>query len=216
MKKFFIFLVMAVVTANLSAQEEEVSYKIADSSYRINIGPKVGVNYATMSGLPSNFALNPKGGIGFQGGVAANVHFGRYKNNAKSPGGTGPFGIQVEAMYSQRTIKTDVEDLKLSAFEVPVLAQYFVIPELSIEVGPTITGIISSSPDKIKSGNVFISTGELKGLDVMLTAGIGYKHKSGFTASARYNLGMSKLASNFEGKVSTVAISIGWLFSLVD
>ena len=185
---------------------------IIDSSYRINIGPKVGVNFATMSGLSDEFNLNPKSGLGFQGGLAANIHFGR--RTERSEGGTGLFGIQVEAMYSQRTIKTDIEDLKLSYFEVPILAQYYVMPELSIEVGPTIAGTLSSSPDEIKTGTMTISTGELKGFDVMLTAGVGYKHKSGFTASARYNLGMSELAGNFNGKVSTVSVSIGWMFSL--
>ena len=61
----------------------------------------------------------------------------------------------------------------------------------------------------------YIKTGEIKALDVMLSAGVGYKHRSGFTASARYNLGMSELAGNFAGKVSTVSVSIGWLFKVV-
>ena len=125
------------------------------------------------------------------------------------------------AMYSQRTIKTDAENLKLSYFEVPILAQYYVTPDLSIEVGPSITGSLSSSPDKMKFNSVLISTGELKGFDVMLTAGVSYKlkvsnkHENCLTASLRYNLGMSKLAGNFDGKVNTVTVSVGWLFSLV-
>ena len=214
MRKFFILLVMTAFTVSLSAQEGEIlEENIIDSSYRINIGPKVGVNFATMSGLSDEFNLNPKSGLGFQGGLAANIHFGR--RTERSEGGTGLFGIQVEAMYSQRTIKTDIEDLKLSYFEVPILAQYYVMPELSIEVGPTIAGTLSSSPDEIKTGTMTISTGELKGFDVMLTAGVGYKHKSGSTASARSNLRMSELAGNFNGKVSTVSVSIGWMFSLV-
>lgn len=222
MRKILILLALTVFTINVSAQEEDaVTDNIIDSSYRIYLGPKVGFNMASMSGLSDEFALNPKSGIGFQGGLAANIHFGRYKGREKSPGGTGAFGIQVEAMYSQRTIKTDAENLKLSYFEVPILAQYYVIPDLSIEVGPTITGSLNSSPDEIKFNNVLISTGELKGFDVMLTAGVGYKlkvsnkHENCLTASLRYNLGMSKLAGNFEGKVNTVTVSIGWLFSLV-
>lgn len=215
MKKYLFFLVMTVLAVNLSAQEEEEIFNgsLVDSPYRIYIGPKVGVNFSTMSGLPEEFKLNPKSGLGYQGGIAGNIHFGR--RTKKSDGGTGLFGIQVEALYSQRVIKTDVEDLKLSYFEVPILAQYYVIPTLCIEVGPTIAGSLSSSPDEMKSDNIVIATGELKGFDVMLTAGIGYKHKSGFTASARYNLGMSKLAGNFEGKVSSFTVSVGWLFSLI-
>lgn len=204
-------MLMTVLTVNVSAQEEIVG--ILDSPYRIYLGPKVGVNFASMSGLSDNFGLNPQSGLGFQGGLAANIHFGR--RTEKAEGGTGLFGIQVEAMYSQRTIKTDVENLKLGYFEVPILAQYFVMPDLSIELGPTIAGTLSASPDEMKAKNVVLATGELKGFDVMLTAGVGYKHKSGFTASARYNLGMSELAGNFNGKVSTVTVSVGWLFSLI-
>ena len=40
MKKYFILLVMAVFSASLVAQEEEImSDEIVDSSYRINLGP---------------------------------------------------------------------------------------------------------------------------------------------------------------------------------
>lgn len=213
MRKFLIFMFMAVFSVSLFAQEDLFEDDLMDSSYRIYVGPKAGVNFASMSGLSDEFALNPKSGIGFQGGLAAGIHFGR--RTEKAEGGTGQFGILLEAMYSQRTIKTDAEDLKLSYFEVPVLAQYFVIPSVSLELGPTIAGTLSSSPDIMKIQNTTIVTGELKGFDVMLTAGVGYKHKSGFTASARYNLGMSELAGNFNGKVSTISVSIGWMFNLV-
>jgi hypothetical protein len=213
MKKYFILLVATVFAVSLFAQEEEIiGDEIIDSSYRINVGPKIGINFSSVSGL-TNFDLNPKSGLGFQGGLTANFHFGR--RTPKSEGGTGLFGIQVEAMYSQRTIKTDAEDVKLSYVEVPILAQFYLMRELSIEVGTTLAGPLSSSPDEMKVGNAHIFTGDLKGFDAMITAGIGYTHRSGFTASARYNLGMSELAGNFDGKVSTVTVSVGWLFSLV-
>ena len=209
MKKFFISLLASILAIGLQAQEGFGSSDAKDSSYRIYLGPKVGTNLATMSGMD---ALNPAMGIGFQGGLAANIHFGR--RTEKADGGTGRFGLQVEALYSQRTIQTDYENLKLSYFEVPILAQFYALPVLSIEVGPTIVGSLSSSPDEMQVGNLTYATGDLKGFDVMISAGVGYTHKSGFTASARYNLGMSELAGNFHGKVSTFSISIGWLFNL--
>lgn len=210
MKKFFMSMLMSLLAIGLYAQEGFGDFNVMDSSYRIHLGPKVGVNFGTMSGMD---VLNPAMGMGFQGGLAANFHFGR--RTEKAEGGTGRFGVQVEALYSQRTIKTNYENLKLGYFEVPILAQYYVLPELSIEVGPTIVGSLSSSPDEMQVGNLTYATGELKGFDVMISAGVGYKHKSGFTASARYNLGMSELAGNFDGKVSTFSVSVGWLFSLI-
>lgn len=224
MKKILLLMLVVISTANTFAQFRK-GYEDVDNDapFRISIGPKVGMNMASMSGLQDEFALNPSSGMGFQGGLAANIHFGRRTPKAK--GGTGLWGVQVEALYSQRTIKTDFEDLKFNCLEVPVLAQYYILPSLCIEAGPTFVTTLSSSPDEIfiqrfedtptSITDLTIKTGEIKAFDVMLSAGVGYKHKSGFTASARYNLGMSELAGNFAGKVSTVSVSIGWLFNVV-
>lgn len=222
MKKFLILLVMAVLAVDLSAQvvvelegDSEVGTDFVsniDSPNRIYLGLKAGGNFASMNGLPNEFGLNEKSGIGFQGGLVAGMRFGRW--TPKTSGGTGRFGVQLEAMYSQRTIKTDIENLKLNYFEVPILAQYYVTRDICIELGPTIAGTLSASPDEMKSGNMTIATGDIKGFDVMLTGGVSYKHKSGFVASARYNYGMSELAENFTGKISTVSVSVGWTFNL--
>lgn len=216
MKKKLLLLLIVFFTVNVFGQG-------IDRPFRILIGPKMGMNMASMSGVQDEYTLNPSSGIGFQGGLAANFHFGRRSEYAY--GGTGLWGVQVEAMYSQRSIKTDIEDLNFSCLEVPVLAQYYISPSFSIEVGPTFVTTLSSSPDEIFIPNfeetstsitdLTIKTGEIKAFDVMLSAGVGYKHRSGFTASARYNLGMSELAGNFAGKVSTVSVSIGWLFKVV-
>ena len=230
MKKFLLLVLVVFAATNAFSQTIRKSNEGVESftgpidpTFRVLIGPKVGMNMAMMSGLQDEYALNPSNGMGVQGGLAANIHFGR--RTPKADGGTGLFGLQVEALYSQRTIKTDIEDLKFSCLEVPVLAQYYITPSLCVEAGPTLVTTLSSSPDKIFIQNfedtstsitdLTIKTGEIKALDVMLSAGVGYKHKSGFVASARYNLGMSELAGNFAGKVSTVSFSIGWLFNVV-
>ena len=216
MKKKLLLLLIVFFTVNVFGQG-------IDRPFRILIGPKMGMNMASMSGVQDEYTLNPSSGIGFQGGLAANFHFGRRSEYAY--GGTGLWGVQVEAMYSQRSIKTDIEDLNFSCLEVPVLAQYYISPSFCIEVGPTFVTTLSSSPDEIFIPNfeetstsitdLTIKTGEIKAFDVMLSAGVGYKHRSGFTANARYNLGMSELAGNFAGKVSTISVSIGWLFKVV-
>lgn len=217
MKKLFAFLTLAVCSLSLAAQEADI-FEIGDdkldSDNRISIGPKAGINFASMSGLGDEYKLDPKGAIGFQGGLAANFHFGR--RTSKSDGGTGLWGIQVEALFSQRTIKTEgSDDLKFSCLEVPILAQFYATPSFCIELGPTFSGTLSSSPDQLECGDLAYKTGDLKAFDVMLTAGVGYKHKSGLTVGGRYNLGMSELAGNFEGKVSTFTVSVGYLFNLI-
>lgn len=61
---------------------------------------------------------------------------------------------------------------------------------------------------------MYLSLLRTERFDVMLTAGVGYKHHSGFTASARYNLGMSKLTVILMVKVNTqllyIIFQVGW------
>ena len=117
MGKKFLLLVLAILgTANLFAQTVKKGDGPIDASYRISVGPKVGMNMGMMNGLQDEYALNPSNGMGFQGGLAANFHFGR--RTTKALGGTGLWGVQVEALYSQRTIKTDIEDLKFSCLDL--------------------------------------------------------------------------------------------------
>lgn len=187
--------------------------------YVLSIGPKVGANYSLASD-PDDMELGIGGSIGYSAGLAVNLRFARPEGR---PIGSERFGVQVEALYAQRTLSNDYDDIKLSCFEVPVLFQWYVIPTFAIEVGPTFTGAFSSSPDRLVGHSEdqyyyytsVMRTDKIKAYDVMLTVGATYKHRSGFTASLRYNMGNSDIAGNFETKVSTVSLGIGWLFSVI-
>lgn len=209
MKKFFVSMLMSLFTIGLYAQEgfgefSGNSVNVMDPSYRIYLGPKFGVNFSTMSGIDE---LNPSAGVGLQGGLAANFRFGR--RTEKAQGGTGRFGLQVEALYSRRSISTDYVDVSMNCFELPILVQYYFVPSWSIEVGPTVC-FSSPTVDNYNAGNYRF--GADSSADVMISAGIGYRHKSGFMANARYNRGLNE--SFVTGKVSTFSLSVGWLFSL--
>lgn len=220
MKKLSMLVVALVGATSLFAQEpvwgEGVGVDVAasDRSYRISIGPKVGVNFSTMSGNPDGVDMGAKMGIGFHGGAVLNAHFGR--RNSVGSGGTGMFGLQVEALYSQHTIKTDGSDnLSLSYFEVPVLFQFYPIADFCIEVGPTIAGTLGRSPDELVFTNATLGTKDLKGYDVKLSVGAMYRVKNGFTVGARYNLGTSDLAGNLPCKISAFQVSLGWMFNII-
>lgn len=219
-KHVFFSLIAVLAAVGVSAQglEElpEENYRIGggvvEKSFVLSVGPKLGINYS-MAGDPDLLSLGMGGSAGFDGGIAANIHFGRRK--ISSPSGTGWFGLQLEAQYSLRTLTTNDDNLRLKGIVVPLLAQFYVHPNLCIEVGPTFYGGFGASPAAIKYDNIFFSTGELRGNDIMLTLGIGYKSRRGFTASVRYNMGNSNLAPNFTTKVSTISVGIGWMFSVV-
>ena len=115
---------------------------------------------------------------------------------------------------SGRISKTNSEDIKLTYFEVPILLKFYVTPNLNIEVGPNICGSLSSSPDYIEDSNTRIATGDLKGFDLKVTAGVSYELKNGLYASLRYHLGTSDLAGNFPCKVSAASLTLGYKFNI--
>ncbi len=179
--------------------------------YTIAVGPKVGFNYS-IAGDPEDMNLDMSGKAGFTAGVAANLRFGR---PAGRPFGTERFGVQLEAMYAMRSLSTSVDDITMNCFEIPVLFQWYFLPALALEVGPTFTGAFSASPKSFPYNNTVYQMDKVKAYDVMLSIGLNCKLKKGFTAEFRYNLGNSNMAGNFETKVSTISLGIGWLFTVI-
>lgn len=223
-KRAFLTLAVAVgMAVSASAQgivpvedevitsDEEVIITEVLKPYALSIGPKIGANYS-IAGDPDGMDLGISGNVGFSAGVAANLRFGR---PAGRPFGTERFGVQLEALYSMRSLKSDVDDITLNCFEIPVLFQWYFVPTFAVEVGPTFTGAFSASPKEFKYNNAVYQMDKVKAYDVMLSVGLNCKLKNGFTADLRYNLGNSDMAGNFKTKVSTISLGIGWLFNVI-
>lgn len=217
MRKFLLSL-MVVFAASGAFAQSKPGFEVGNMptrSYKIAFGPIVGLNYSMLSGNPGNIDLGTSGGMGFHGGLAANVHFGRKGGTGK--GGTGIFGLQLEALYSQHSIKTKgSDDLKMSFIEIPLLAQFYVAKGLSLEAGPTFALNTSRSPDLLSYNNQcgFI-TKDLKANDVRLTVGARYALDCGLNFGARYNFGTSDIAGNMPCKLRGLQVSVGWMFTIV-
>lgn len=208
MRKYLLLsLLAALCCEGLFAQGD--SY---DRPNRIAIGPKVGFGLDMGSHSPTQ-NVDFDMGFGYQAGAAFNAHFGR--RYSSSDGGTGWLGLEVEALYGGRMIKLGSSNLKMSCIEVPVLAQLYVVPTFAIEAGATLVKVLGVSPESIVHDGVTYQVSGIKGSDVMLTAGICYKHSSTYMIDARYNLGMSPLAGNFDTKVSSFMVSFSYLFNVV-
>lgn len=210
----------AAVSASALAQGfgmEDDNYYIDDSyqptevlrPFALSIGPKVGFVYS-MPTNPKDLNLDLKGGAGFSAGLAANVRFGR---PAGKPFGTERFGVQLEALYSLRQIGSTSGTVPMNCFEVPVLFQWYFLPQLAVEVGPTFSGAFPTK--SITTDNAVYRLDNAKAMDVMLSFGLNCKLKNGFTADLRYNLGNSDIAGNVPAKVSTISVGIGWLFNVI-
>lgn len=202
---------MTTAQANVLDDDDDDLQEILDTrSNVVKFGFVAGGTLSTMSKF-EDADLGQGSGMGYQGGVALNFHFG--KKRGADPG-TGPIGLQVEALYVNHTIKTSGDDIKLNYFEVPVLLKYYVQPGLSIEAGPNICGTLSTSPDYLDIESARIAVKDIKGFDVKATVGLAYETKSGFFASARYHFGTSDLAGNFPCKVSALTLNVGVLFDV--
>lgn len=205
---------------------KKITIKGKHYNYELSVGPRAGVGISTMS-ESEDLKIYDGSGIGFGGGLAANVRFGSKDSRGRYLDGQGLFGIGLELNYKSHSVKTLAEeDLKLGYFEVPVMLQFYPmynskqLKNLYIEVGPTLAGSLSSSPDALFYDNVTYKTGDLKGFDVKATIGLGYRvnknsANDGFYVNARYYYGTSKLAGNFPDKVSSAEISVGYLFKCI-
>lgn len=183
------------------------------STFAYKFGVKAGVNLSNMS---NGMDFNPdfKMGAGFRVGGFVNLRWGQRTENSLP--GTGWFGLQPEVMYSMQQVGTADESLKLNIIQVPVMVKIYPTTQLSIEVGPEFSYIISSTPESmtISTGEVQndVKTGDIKGLNVGVSAGLAYDFDCGLTIGARYSYGFNKMAKNLDWKMSNIQVSLGWLF----
>lgn len=213
-------------TASVQGQGKKLSTETKKYNYELSVGPRVGFGLSSMS---EGEGLNIYDGSGFAfgGGVSANIRFGGKDSRGRALNGQGLFGVGVELNYKSMSVKTKPGDkLKLGYFEVPILFQLYPcysikrLKNLYIELGATVAGTLSKSPDEITYGFIVYPTGQLKGFDVKPTFGIGYRFNQnsandGFYASLRYSLGTSKLAGDFPGKMSCAELTFGYFFKCI-
>lgn len=187
------------------------SLTIVEKPYVLSVGPKIGLNYS-LAGDPQGMNIGMTGNVGFSVGAVGNIRFFR---PVGKPLGTERFGVQLEALYSMHSLKTDTQNITMNCFEIPVLLQWYFLPMFAVEVGPTFTGAFSASPKDYNYNNAVYHMDKMKAYDVMVSFGVNCQLRNGFTADLRYNLGNSDIAGNFQTKVSTISLGIGWLFNVI-
>lgn len=192
------------------------------NSFELSIGPRIGGGVAIAS-QQSGFDVTKGAGFGFDAGLGVNMRFGGKDSKGRPLDGRGWFGAGIELNYAMRSIGTNGDkSLTLSYFDVPVLFQFYPgyatkqLRNLYLEVGPTFSALLSASPKVLTTETHEFSTGNLKGGDIKVTFGLGYRFtkaaSSGFYLNFRYNLGTSDLAGNFPVKTSSAELTLGYLF----
>lgn len=239
MKKIF-FLIMALISvAPVFAQDdgEELIITTKEKSNAFFIGPKIGGTMTTMT-QPNEGKLYDGSAFGLSGGLAMNMRFG--KASESSPAGTGYFAAGLELKYRQSVVKTLGTDeggkenvnLSLSYFDVPVyvhihpLAKARSMNTFYVELGASFGGTLGRSPKSLTvinpsadissvTYNIDADGSKLKGMDVRPLVGLGYTiPNTGMDINARYFIGTSELAGNFPCKMSSLEISLSWMFNV--
>lgn len=204
---------MAQVTVNRvnysSQQQKETSFSDKGSGFLMKYGVKAGLN---MTSISNDMAFDPGFGmgVGFRVGGFLNMRWGyRTENSLK---GTGLWGFQPELMYSNQAVKTDAGDVKMNYIAVPLLLKVYPTTALSIEVGPELSYLISTSPSTMAVDGAEIKVSDCKGMNVGLAAGLAYDFEMGLTVGARYTYGFTDMAKNLKWKNSNIQVTVGWMF----
>ena len=232
MKKTILLATLMLTSVAVSAQTGfGRAKKPKQNAFTMSI--KAGGTMSTMT-QPDECDLYDGSGFGYVGGLSFNIRFDRASKNANA--GTGMLALGLDLQYklnSMKTIGTDQDgkenaNLELGYFEAPIYLQLYPFYKNSsantfyVEAGAAIAGTMSRKPETLTvSGNdnvvyIFDKDGsKLKGMDVRPFAGVGYSiPNTGLGLGARYYLGTSKLAENFNSKISNVEFSLFYKFNV--
>ena len=151
----------------------------------VNFGVKAGLNFASLNGDDVD-ALD--GRTGYHFGLVAEI------------GISDNFSIQPEAIYSAQGAKLGDVDFNVDYITVPVLAEFSLVENLSLQVGPQFGFVIADK--NIEDPESFDLSGAA-GLELSLGK---------FFAQARYNMGFSDVVAEGEAKNSVFQLSLGLNF----
>lgn len=190
-----------------------------------SFGLKAGANISNIRGYDSNgynWDYNSK--LGFHGGLVVQTQISER------------FGIQSEVLYSMQgandgsdpfydvDFETQEVKLNLEYINVPVLAEYQIVPGFSAQLGPQIGFLIYPEQEveytymgedrkQDSSLNNFTKT-----TDFSLAAGLEYSFDMGLFFDARYNYGLTTFSENIgggvlpDGKNSVIQFAVGYMF----
>lgn len=150
------------------------------SAQTTHFGLKAGANVARIT-EPDGADFASKVGVHFGG--LAHIHVSQH------------FAVQPEIVYSMQGTEIDNSDykLKLNYVNVPVLAQYMFKEGFRLQTGPQI-GFLTSAKTTV-NGTTIDQKDNYKTVDVSWAFGAGYLFPQGFGIDARYNLGLTDIAS---------------------
>ena len=169
-------------------------------------GPKVGYNSAKLSGNSFDNFHNNNSLDGMHAGVFLEFRFNK-------------FAIQPEVLYSTEGGEIEVDmnnetlnhNLNLDYVIVPLMFKYYLTNSIAVEAGPQI-GFLMDKENRF--GNLNFEEAEFNDLNISGNVGISINLPLSLMLSARYNVGFTNVAENFEAdwKHKTLQVSLGLRF----
>ena len=214
MKKMMMMAAMMLMSIGAFAQNEVG---------QITLKPTVGLNIATMTKFDYK-----KTRPGVIAGVEAEY------------GVAEKFGVTAGLFYSMQGVKQDWSEsesvanvvvsggakatYKLDYLNIPILAQYYVIPGLAVKAGIQPGFCISKKYDAegnvtIAGQNIFSESEKgkiedgIKSFQFAIPVGLSYEYQS-FVLDARYNIYATKAIKDADSRHSVFTISLGYKFAL--
>ena len=184
MKK--LFLIAALMVATLSANAQQMFIK-----------PMVGADLTTFTGDVEDTKMKV--------GLVAGAEFG-YNLSEQ-------FGLTAGLLYSMQGSKyKDIDDAqKCDYLNIPIMANYYIIPGLAIKAGIQPGFLMSAKHDDVDIKDFY------KSFDLSVPLGLSYEF-SDFVIDARYNLGvsnivdkdLSKAAGDAKAHNSVIMLTVGY------
>ena len=239
MKKLLTVLLLALLSSAFCAQAGGWVQK----KHMFYLGFKGGANLSLMS-QPDECDLYDDMGLGYHGGIAFQARLGRASENSAPGTGLFGLGFEARyKLNSVKTVATDESgnanaNLDLTYVDVPVFLRLYplckagTMTNFYIEAGPDFAYLLDRKPQSLTAvsplgANVTYHLDDnkstLKGMDLRVMAGVGYDFaikNDNYEATnliginARYYMGMSKLAGNFNSKMSSIEVSLSWMFNV--
>ena len=219
MKKILMIAALMVATLSANAQNEVG---------QLSIKPTIGLNFATLTksdisktrtGL--NFGIEAEYGVTEKFGVTAGLFYSQQGAKTKD------FHLAVKNNIIGGKEFDGKATIKLDYINIPILAQYYLIPGLAIKAGiqPGFNvlkkvaldgtvyqgGVQGGNPEKIDE-SIKIEEG-VKNFAFAIPVGLSYEYKS-FVLDARYNIGLTKVGSDYSGHHSVFNISLGYKITI--
>lgn len=179
-------LLLLVVIAILGISEKSIAQDV-------DFGIKAGLNVSNILGGDAN----RNNLIAFHVGAVS-----EFKLSEK-------FSIQPELIYTRHGSDTDAAKVKLDYLAIPIMAKFYVIDKLSLEIGPQLSFLLEDKA-KFKDSSIPDADTNASNFDFLANIGAGYEINSNLFFQLRYNYGITTVNENPDLKNGVLQLSLGY------